>query len=223
MTWVNYSKMKKSIIATLVLILGIGAFITAQDQTATKILGDVSRTYKAYKTMKAGFQINITNNQTKSKIKQSGTLFLKSKKFRINMTDQEIYCDGKTMWTYFKEENEVQISSYNPNSQEINPSEIFTVYEKGFDYRYTGESIKNNKKMQHVELTPQNKTKPYFKVKLSIDKMAHKIEEMVVLNKNGVEAVYTITSFAGNVTINDTYFKFDANSKPGVVIIDLTK
>lgn len=215
--------MKKILIICLTLILAGGAALTAQDQTASKILSNVSKTYKSYKTMKAGFQIIITNSQTKSKIIQKGVLYLKGKKFRIDMTDQEIYCDNKTIWTYFKEENEVQVSKYDPDDQDINPSEIFTVYETGFDYKYTGETLKGTKKMQHVELTPQNKTKPYFKVKLTIDKATHKIQQMVILNKNGVEAKYTITSFAGNVNISDAFFKFDVKSKPGVVVIDLTK
>ncbi len=215
--------MKKLSIFILAMLIAGGTILTAQDQTATKILANVSKTYKAYKTMKAGFSINITNAQTKSKITQKGTLYLKGKKFRIDMTDQEIYCDGKTMWTYFKEENEVQVAKYDADGQEINPSEIFTIYEKGFDYRYTGETIKASKKIQNIELTPQNKTKPYFKVKLSIDKASHKIEHMTVLNKNGAEANYSITSFAGNVNISDTFFKFDEKSKPGVIVIDLTK
>ncbi|MCB0734876.1 MAG: outer membrane lipoprotein carrier protein LolA [Flavobacteriales bacterium] len=215
--------MKKLVAVSLAFLLAGASAITAQDQTATKILSNVSKTYKSYKTIKAGFYIDIKNPQTKSSIKQSGTLYLKGKKFRINMTDQEIYCDGKTMWTYFKEENEVQISKYDPNNHEINPSEIFTVYENGFDYKYTGETLKGAKKLQHIELTPQNKTKPYFKVKLSIDKTAHKIDEMLVLNKNGVQSTYGISSFSGNININDTYFKFDEKTKPGVVVIDLTK
>lgn len=197
--------------------------IIAQDQTATKILDDVSKTYKAYKTIKAGFYITITNPANGSKIKQTGTLYLKAKKFRIDMDDQEIYCDGKTMWTYFKSENEVQISKYDPNGQEINPSEIFTVYEKGFDYKYTGETLKGSKKIQHIELTPQNKTKSYFKVKLSIDKAAHKIDEMLVLSKNGMQSLYGVTSFSGNININDSFFKFETKDHPGVQVIDLTK
>lgn len=218
--------MKRRITLTLslalFLVMGI-APIDAQDATASKILGNVSRTYQTYKTIKAGFTINIKNAQSSNSIKQSGTLYLKGKKFRINLTDQEIYCDGKTMWTYFKEENEVQITKYDPNNQEINPSEIFTIYEKGFDYKYVGETLVAGKKTQKIELTPQNKNKPYFKVKLNIDKASHKIVNMAVLNKNGVNSTYNITSFSSNLTMNDTFFKFDPKSKPGVVIIDLTK
>lgn len=218
--------MKKNItIALSVVVLLIAGMnrLTAQDATANKILGTVSATYQTYKTIKAGFTISINNTQTKSKIKQNGTLYLKGKKFRINLSDQEIYCDGKTMWTYFKEENEVQITKYDANAQDINPSEIFTIYQKGFTSKYVGETIVGGKKVQKIELTPTNKAKPYFKVKLDIDKASHKVMNMTVLNKNGVNATYSITTFKSNLTMNDTFFKFDEKSKPGVVVIDLTK
>lgn len=206
----------------VLLIAGVGSLI-AQDATANKILNNVSKTYQTYKTIKAGFNIEVNNTQSKSKFTQTGTLYLKGKKFRINMSDQEIYCDGKTMWTYFKDQNEVQITKYDPNAQEINPSEIFTIYQKGFDYKYVGESVKNGKKIQKIELTPTNKNKPYFKVKLNIDKASYKITNMTVMNKNGVHSTYGITSFKSNLSMNDSFFKFDPKSKPGVIVIDLTK
>lgn len=193
----------------------------AQDQKATNILNGVSRTYKSYKTIKAKFKVTIENKQDKSKSSQSGTLYLKGKKFRVNMAGQEIYCDGKTMWTFIKEVNEVQISNYNPNKEEIDPSEIFTIYQKGFLSRYMGETTRDGKIVQQIELTPKNKNKPYFKVKLVIDKVAKKIVEMTILNKNGINSTYEILDFNPNININDSYFKFDKKDKPGVIEIDL--
>jgi len=217
--------MSKKILAGffgLAIFMASTAFVT-QDQKANAILATVSKTYKSYKTIKAGFRISIDNQQTNSKINQKGTLYLKGKKFRIDMSDQEIYCDGNKMWTYFKEENEVQIAKYDPNQQDINTSEIFTNYKKGFKSKYIGEVLKGNVKVQKIELIPDDRNKPYFKVKLEIEKATHKISSMQILNKNGLVTNYSITSFDGNVDISDSFFKFDSRSKPGVVEIDLTK
>jgi outer membrane lipoprotein-sorting protein len=104
---------------------------------------------------------------------------------------------------------------------EINPSEIFTIYQKGFLHKYIGEKTIAGKACQIVELTPEDKKKPYFKVKLAIDKRTNKVEEMEIFNKNGVTTKYKITSFTGNIDINDSFFKFDPKLKPGVEIIDL--
>jgi len=210
-------------VLTVFLILTVfasSAFIYS-DKDASKILEKVSKNYKSYKTIKAAFKIKIFNKQDKSSQSEKGTLYVKGKKFRVEMDGQEIYCDSKTMWTYLKDANEVQISNYNPKSSDINPSEIFTVYEKGFLSKFIGEGKKGNVVTEQIELTPTDKKKPFFKVKLTIDKVAKKVMDMTILSKNGVESLYEITSFSPNTNIEDSFFKFDKRTKPGVVEIDL--
>ena len=205
----------------LIAALAITSAFVSSDKDASQILEKVSKNYRSYKTIKASFKIKIFNKQDKSSQSESGTLYVKGKKFRVEMDGQEIYCDGKLMWTYLKDANEVQISNYNPKNSDINPSEIFTVYEKGFLSKYLGESKKGNVVTEQIELTPTDKKKPFFKVKLTIDKVAKKIMDMTIFNKNGVESLYEITAFSPNIAIDDNFFRFDKKAKPGVVEIDL--
>ncbi|MCB9251485.1 MAG: outer membrane lipoprotein carrier protein LolA [Flavobacteriales bacterium] len=207
-------------LSLLLVVFATSAFVT-NDKESSKILQKVSKTYKSFKTIKATFKINIYNKQDKSRQTEKGTLYVKGKKFRVEMGGQDIYCDGKTLWTYLKDANEVQISNYNPKNSDINPSEIFTVYEKGFLSKFIGEGKKGNVVTEQIELTPTDKKKPFYKVKLTIDKMAKKILDMTVLSKNGMESLYEITSFNSNIDINDNFFRFDKSSKPGVVEINL--
>ena len=137
------------------------------------------------------------------------------------MSGQEIYCDGKTIWTYLKDANEVQITKYDEKNMDINPSEIFTVYQKGFIHKYAGQKTVGGKTLDIVEMTPTDKNKSYYKVRLGIDKLANKVIEMAIHNKNGVVTKYTITKFEGNVNISESYFKFNPKTKPGVIEIDL--
>lgn len=208
-------------LTTISILFFITSAFVNSDKDAGKILEKVSKNYKSYKTIKANFKIKIINKQNKSSQSEKGILYVKGKKFRVEMDGQEIYCDGKTMWTYLKDVNEVQISDYNAKKTDINPSEIFTVYEKGFLFKFIGEGKKGNIVTQQIELTPTDKKKPFFKVKLTIDKMAKKILDMTVLNKNGIESLYEITDFSPNLNLEDSFFKFDKKTKPGVVEIDL--
>lgn len=208
-------------ILAMIAVLPLQSISESQDSRSTEILNKVSRTYKNYKSIKAGFTIEVNNKASQSSVKQSGTLYVKGKKFRVNMSGQEIYCDGKTIWTYLKDANEVQITKYDEKTMEINPSEIFTIYQKGFLHKYAGQKTVNSKNCDVIELTPEDKSKPYFKVKLAVDGVANKVEEMEIYSKNGVTTKYKITSFRGNVDINDNFFKFDPKLKPGVIEIDL--
>ncbi len=131
----------------LIICLAFSTLSFTQDEVATRILNDVSKTYQAYKTIKAKFTMIIENGQDNSKLSQSGVLHAKGKKFRIQLGGQEIFCDGKTMWTYLKDANEVQISKYVPDEQGINPSVIFTMFKQGFLTRHKGDVPLANKRM----------------------------------------------------------------------------
>jgi len=208
-------------VLSLMLINPAPSISSAQDNQSSALLSKLSKTYKTYKSVKATFTIDVKNKQTDVGVKQSGILYQKAKKFRITMSGQEIYCDGKTIWTYLEGANEVQISKFDPKTMDINPSEIFTIYEKGFIHKYSGQVTRGSQKIDVVELTPVDKTKGYFKVKLGIDKMANKVKEMSVYSKNGMVTTYDIQKFEPNVAINDAYFKFNPKEKPGVIEIDL--
>jgi outer membrane lipoprotein-sorting protein len=217
--------MKKSLILlsilSLVLVNPINSVSEPNDNQSTQILNKLSKTYKTYKSIKASFSLSIKNKQTNTSVKQTGTLYQKGKKFRVNMSGQEIFCDGKTIWTYLKDANEVQISKFDAKTMDINPSEIFTIYEKGFMHKYAGQVSKGSRTLDVIELTPTDKNKGYFKVKLGIDKLANKVKEMSVYSKNGIITTYVITKFEPNVAISESYFKFNAKDKPGVIEIDL--
>ncbi|MBT6235705.1 outer membrane lipoprotein carrier protein LolA [Bacteroidia bacterium] len=217
--------MKKTLLIVgligLILSAPISSVSESQDSRSTALLNKLSKTYKSYKSVKAQFTVNIRNKQANTSVKQSGTLYQKGKKFRVNMSGQEIFCDGKTIWTYLEDANEVQISKFDAKSMDINPSEIFTIYEKGFMHKYAGQVTNGTKTLDVVELTPIDKNKGYFKVKLGIDKLANKVKEMSVFSKNGLITTYVISKFEPNVNINDSYFKFNPKDKPGVIEIDL--
>jgi len=208
-------------IFSLVIANPFNSVSETQDNKSNEILNKLSKTYKTYKSVKASFTVTIYNKKSNTKVRQTGQLYQKGKKFRVNMSGQEIYCDGKTIWTYIDGANEVQVSKFDAKSMDINPSEIFTIYEKGFVHKYGGQKVVGTKTLDIVELIPTDKSKGYFKVKLGIDKLANKVKEMVVYSKNGLETTYDIIKLDANVPINDSYFKFNTKDKPGVIVIDL--
>ena len=208
-------------IFSLVIANPFNSVSETQDNKSNEILNKLSKTYKTYKSVKASFTVTIFNKKSNTKVRQTGQLYQKGKKFRVNMSGQEIYCDGKTIWTYIDGANEVQVSKFDAKSMDINPSEIFTIYEKGFVHKYGGQKVVGTKMLDIVELIPTDKSKGYFKVKLGIDKLANKVKEMVVYSKNGLETTYAINELDANVPINESYFKFNTKDKPGVIVIDL--
>lgn len=197
-------------------------FISAQAQNTEKgkeILSGMSKKYKSYGTIKADFKYILEVQSEKFKEEQKGTFFLKGQKFKLEMGDQIVICDGKTIWTYLKEANEVQMNRYDPKSMNISPTEIFTMYEKGFLYGYTGDEGN----LQVVELTPNDKKVNYFKVKIFVDKTKSSINKSKIYEKNGNIFTYEITNQTPNFPMADNFFIFDKAKYPKVTVTDLTK
>jgi outer membrane lipoprotein carrier protein len=211
----------------ILLYLGFFSSVNAQqqkssgDKNAEKLLNTISKRYKNFKTMKADFVYAIESKADKIQEKQKGTLLVKGNKFKLDIAGQLIICDNQTVWTYSKEVNEVQINHYNPKENAIRLDDIFTMYGKGFLYKIAEEKKEGNKDIAVVELTPKDKKKNYFKIKLTIDKTNQAILKSVVYDKSGTIHTYTITNQFPNIKVEDKTFTFDATKYPKVEIVDL--
>ncbi len=192
------------------------------DADAKKILDGVSAKFKSYKTVTAKFNLKIENASGKIEGSKTGTVNMKGNKYRISVTGQEIFFDGSNIWTYDKSSNEVEITKFDPSANAITPQKLFTnFYDKDFLYKLNGESKSGGKTLQEIELTPMDKSKPFFKVLLSVDKVSQTIVSTKVFEKNGNRYTYTVSSMKPNSPISDDVFVFDAKNYPKVEVIDL--
>ena len=195
---------------------------TSSDPDAKKILDAVSAKFKSFKAIQAGFTYKVENADGKAISTKKGTVYMKGTKYRVSFVGQEIFCDGNTVWTYDKSSNEVTISKLDPSSNTLTPQKLFTdFYDKDFLYKLNGEKKANGKTLQEIEMTPIDKTKPFHKVYLTIDKNAKTIYSTKVLEKAGNRYSYTVNSFSGSANIPDTKFVFNKSDYPGVEEVDL--
>ncbi|MGZ5244730.1 MAG: LolA family protein [Bacteroidia bacterium] len=215
--------MKNFILAALLLVFGGNSLQAQNTAKAKEILNKVSTKYKSYKAVKADFKYILEIQAEKFKEEQKGTIYLKKNKFKLEMDDQTVICDDKTLWTYMKDVNEVQINTYSPQTMDINPAEIFTMYEKGYLYAYMGEETINKKVMHVIELTPTDKKQSFFKVKLFVDKANNSITRSKIFEKNGNIYTFEIQNFTPNPNVDDTFFTFDTSKMPKQNVVDLRK
>ena len=191
------------------------------DKKAAAILSGVSAKYKSYKSINVDFAYTLENPSAKIKETQTGNLILSGAKYRLNIAGQEVICDGKTTWTYMKEAKEVQVNSVDANEDGIKPAEIFTMYDKGFLIKFVNESQVGAKVMQNLELTPTDKSKAFFKIKLTVDKSAKQLVKSIIFDKNGNRYTYVIKNFNANTAVSPSTFTYDAKKYPGVELVDL--
>lgn len=216
--------MKNKIALSLLLLFFYSTQLQAQTpdtKTAATILNAVSAKYKSYSAVKATFTMKTENSANKITDQQSGTIYVKGSKYKLELANQEITCDNQTIWTFLKDVNEVQVNTFEPDDDAITPTQIFTIYEKNFLCGYIEEQTVNGKIYQVIEMTPNDKTKSYFKVKLLVDKNEKMIHSAKIFDKNGTRFSYEITKFTPNPVIAENYFTFNPKDHPGVEVVDL--
>jgi outer membrane lipoprotein carrier protein len=208
------------------LMMALSGLVIAQDKQADKkaqqILKKISNKYKAYKSVKATFVVTIEKPQEKNSQVQQGTIYLKGKKYKLQIAGQEVISDGVTRWTYVKDANEIQIDHQKTDENAITPTNIFTMYEKGFLSKYTGEEKESNIVYQLVELVPADpKKKNITKVKLKINKKDDFISNAKIYDRNGTVQTINVEKFSPNAVKNDSLFVFNPKDYPGAEIVDL--
>lgn len=225
--------MKKTLFYLLLLTTTSLSAFAQKDAEARAILNKVSAKYHAYNIVKSDFTIVIDDPQSGTTQTQKATLIVQAKTNRYKLTmysadptqknvvEQEIISDGKSQWTYLKKDKEVQLNNVDHSEGTFNPAQMFTLYEKGFKYIYTGNKIEKGKTYQVIDLTPEDIDKQYFKVRLMIDKLQKQLYSALIFDKSGMKYSYTVNTFIPNVNMPETTFTFDKKSHPGVEVVDL--
>lgn len=207
----------------LLFSFSVSTDVNAQSDPAAKtILDGVSEKFKTYPAVQSTFSLQVEDAKGKVQGVKKGTVFMKSGKYKVSITGQEIFCDGVTVWTYDKAANEVTITKFEGGQGTITPQKLFTnFYDKDFLYKLNGEKKQGAKTIQEIEMTPVDKSKPFHKVYVYVDKATKNIYSTKVLEKNGNKYTYTVNSLNGAAKVTDDIFVFDKKKYPGVEEVDL--
>jgi outer membrane lipoprotein-sorting protein len=214
--------MKHSLLAIAALAVSFSA--NAQtDPRAKSILDGLAKKAATYKSLQATFTANVPAPGGKGGTTQRGTFLMKGAKYRLTLPTQDTRCDGRSVWTFIKDANEVQISTPDESSDgSLSPIKLFTQFsDRDYKSRYIGERTVGGKASQVVELLPTKKTQAFKKVELAVAKATGTPSGATVWDKSGSKYAYTIASYTPNVTIADAQFVWDAKANPKVEVVDL--
>lgn len=223
-------KMKKIAIC-VVLMLGTclaadaqnSNYIGKNDPDAKKVLDGLSAKLNSYKAVQANFILKVEDAKGKLQGSRSGIIYLKGNKYHVSVVGgQEIYCDGKDIYTYDKSSNEVTITKNDPTTQTISVDKLFSnFYDKDFLYKLNGETKVGTRTVEEVELTPVDKTKSFFKVLLYVDKTTHALVSMKWFDKGGNRYTLDTNKINGTATFTDAQLAYNKAKFPGAEEVDL--
>lgn len=215
--------MKRLFLMTILSVFTMAVF-AQQDAKAKEILEKVTKTTQSLASLEAKFSFEMNNTTEKIQEKSNGSIILKNKKYKLNIPQMglQVTCDGKTIWTYMVNSNEVSIANLDESTDDLmDPSKIFTIYERGFNYKYIGEAVDGGVPVYNIELTPQKPAGDIQKIKIMIDKQKMLIRGANMTGKDGNKYNVSVSEFKTDGIYKDTDFVFDPKKYKGIEIVDM--
>ena len=197
--------MKKICFLITVMLLSVATYA----QTAKSVLDKAAATVTVKEGVKANFKMTASNGTT------SGTLLLKGRKFHATTPVATIWFDGKTQWTYLKNNDEVNVS--NPTEaqlQAINPYNFINLYKKCYNA-----TLNKSGKDYIVHLTATDKSKKIQELFVSVNKTNYHPTQVKLL-QGKKWTVFDISDLKRQ-NIPDSLFQFNSKDFPNAEIIDL--
>jgi len=192
------------------------------DPAAHAILNDVRRNLKSFRSLKIDFTLLTDNrNDRAASSIEKGTILIRGDRYNLNFMDLNMISDGKSVWSFNKETNEVHISTANPKDMEmLNPLAMIENYDKNFRAKLIREEVENSAPVAIIDLQPfENRS--FHKVRIITNKAKKTIVRSEVHEKSGITMTFRIDQMQTNVSAPDSEFRFDASKHPGIEIVDM--
>jgi len=207
----------RTTLAGLFLLSTVITFGQGKDPKAVALLDQVSATAKSFKSIKVEFSYTMVNTKARINEEKTGTLLVSGDKYRMTASGQTVICDGKTIWTYMPESNEVQVNALENKDEALTPSKLLTSYNANFKSKIIRSTDNSVESVELIPLTSKNFTKAI----LGIDKAKKQVKSFTLFDKSGNTFTYKIKTYLTNTPVTNADFIFDAKKFPGVEIIDM--
>ncbi|MBN2212650.1 MAG: outer membrane lipoprotein carrier protein LolA [Bacteroidales bacterium] len=214
--------MKKQYLMLVFCAVCINAFMQ-QDPEAKKILDQVAEKTGSYRTIQVNYTLTVEDRKEKTTSSSEGQIWIKGGKYRLDAPESVVYFDGKTMWTYNEDINEVTITEPDMEDEDFlsNPAKILTWYNRDFKYRYVQKTVLNGHEMHEIDLFPNNLQQPYSRIRIYIDAGNLLLYLIKSIGKDGIDYSILLSDYVTGKEMNDALFVFDPAKFKKIEIVDM--
>lgn len=211
-------KMKKTGLITLLLLAAVAAF-SQKDPEAVKVLSEFSKRAASAPSVKIDFDIVAYDAQEDQETELGGTAVIKGDSYMLTLPDNLIRTDGKAVWNYMPEVNEVTITAPDPSDVSFisKPSLLFTMHEKGFKVRL----LEQNTREWIIDLYPEDISTGLVRIRLAIGKSLYDLRSAEYKTREGITLTLTASGYDLTFRPPAGYFTFNLADHKGVEVIDM--
>jgi chaperone LolA len=182
----------------------------------------VEEKYRSLSTISMDF-VKITFSdifETESKIK--GRMLLKNPEmFRIETKDETIVCDGKFVWSYSVENQQVIRNRADRSERVFKPNQYLADFRSGYVPRLTGEEKIDNTVCFVLSLSAKGEEVFIKKMTIWVDKKKLLAKKLEYTDSNDNQITLIFQRIKTNRKIKDSEFVFQ--TPPGVDELDLSE
>ena len=203
----------KSIIACLILLFATQA-ITAQNN-ADMLIRLVVDQLKSHKNVEMVFNYQISPDGKNLGESEKGHAWLQGEAYKIEMANQQTISDGKTIWSYLIEDEEVMVSNATDGTDNT-PLKLLTSLDESYVATLTGIDAQGT---ASIELA--NPKGQYKRVALKINTKKVELKNADIYMEDGSKLVVNVEEMNFDQELDDKFFTFDTKKHPKVDVIDM--
>ena len=203
----------KNIIACLLLLFAAQA-VSAQNNTEAIVKALVDQ-IKSHKNVEVAFSYQINPDGKTSNESEKGHGWLQGEAYKIEMADQQTISDGKTIWSYLIDDEEVMVSNATEGSDNT-PLKLLTSLDKNYAATLSGIDAKG---IATIELA--NPKGQYKRVTLKIDTKKTEPKSADIYLEDGTKIHVKVEEMKYDQILGKDFFRFDEKKHPNVEVIDM--
>ena len=203
----------KNIIACLLLLFAAQA-VSAQNN-ADAIIRVLVDQIKSHKNVEMIYNYQLNANGQDLGDAEKGHAWLQGEAYKIELQDQQTISDGKTIWSYLIEDEEVMVSNASEGTDNT-PLKLLTSLDKSYVASLTNIDAKG---IATIELA--NPKGQYKRVTLKVNTKKTELKSADIYMEDGNKIVVNVEEMKFDQKLDDNFFTFDTKKHPKVDVIDM--
>ena len=203
----------KNIIVCLVLLITTQV-VNAQNNAEALIRLMVDQV-KSHKNVEMAFSYQISTDGKNFAESEKGQAWLQGEAYKIEMADQQTISDGKTIWSYLIDDEEVMVSNASDGTDNT-PLKLLTSLDENYAASLSGIDAQG---VATIELA--NPKGQYKRVTLKINTKKKDLKSADIYLEDGSKVAINVEEMKYDQPLDSNFFTFDAKKHPKVDVIDM--
>ncbi|XWN35449.1 MAG: outer membrane lipoprotein carrier protein LolA [Roseivirga sp.] len=201
----------------LMLCLCCGAAAQSEQRQAWALLDRLSEQH----SIQAVFVYSSRDQQGAPGTTLQGKVTLQGEQYRLQLDQQEIVCNGTTVWTYLRDVNEVQITESTPDPTASTPWGVLTHYRQDYTFAHLRMIKIDNSVYDVIDMVAKDEQQPLSQFTVTIERDTGHIHTLEVLDREQTWHRFSVVSFASGETLDETFFTFIPEDYRDIEVIDM--